>query len=115
MRCTGPVLRVPEALFLELDHPVMDRPFFIMHRAAGRTSNGAVPASEELREKIAHQFLDELVRIQSLDYHALGWSFLVNPESWPNRRPARCRLRPACGKSGGSRPHNSGTRRLSIG
>jgi aminoglycoside phosphotransferase (APT) family kinase protein len=74
-------LRVPEALFLELDHSVMDRPFFVMHRAGGRTSNGAVPASEpaELREKIAHQFLDELVRIQSLDYRALGLEFLGEP------------------------------------
>jgi len=74
-------LRVPEALFLELDRSVMDRPFFVMHRAGGRTSNGAVPASEsvELREKIAHQFLDELVRIQSLDYRALGLEFLGEP------------------------------------
>jgi aminoglycoside phosphotransferase (APT) family kinase protein len=74
-------LRVPEALFLELDHSVMDRPFFVMHRAAGRTGKGAVPASEsaELREKMAHQFLDELVRIQSLDYRALGLEFLGEP------------------------------------
>jgi aminoglycoside phosphotransferase (APT) family kinase protein len=74
-------LRVPEALFLELDHTVMDRPFFVMHRAAGRTSNGAVPASEpaQLREKIAHQFLEELIRIQSVDYRALGLEFLGEP------------------------------------
>jgi aminoglycoside phosphotransferase (APT) family kinase protein len=89
-------LRVPEALFLELDHSVMDRPFFVMHRAAGRTSNGAVPASEpaQLREKIAHQFLDELVRIQSLDYRALGWSFLANPKISQNRRACRPHIGP---------------------
>jgi len=74
-------LRVPQALFLELDHSVMDRPFFVMHRAAGRTGKGAVPASEsaELREKMAHQLLDELVGIQSLDYRALGLGFLGEP------------------------------------
>ena len=74
-------LRVPEALFLELDNSVMDRPFFVMHRAAGRTSIAAVPASEpaQLREKIAQQFLDELVRIQALDYRALGLEFLGEP------------------------------------
>jgi len=82
-------LRVPEALFLELDPSVMDRPFFLMHRAAGRTSNGAVPASEpaQLREKIAHHFLDELVRIQSLDYRALGLDFLGEPRDLA--QPAR--------------------------
>jgi aminoglycoside phosphotransferase (APT) family kinase protein len=53
-----------------------------MHRAAGRTGKGAIPASEpaQLREKIAHQFLDELVRIQSLDYRALGLEFLGEPQ-----------------------------------
>jgi aminoglycoside phosphotransferase (APT) family kinase protein len=74
-------LRVPEALFLELDPSVMDRPFFVMHRAGGRTSTGAFPATEPaaLREKIAHQFIDELVRMQSLDYRALGLAFLGEP------------------------------------
>jgi len=75
-------LHVPEALFLELDPAVMDRPFFVMHRAAGRTSSGAFPATEPaaLREKIAQQFLDELVRLQSLDYRALGLAFLGEPK-----------------------------------
>jgi len=76
-------LHVPEALFLELDSTVMDRPFFIMHRATGRTSNGAFPATEaaSLREKVAHQFLDELVHLQSLDYRALGLAFLGEPRN----------------------------------
>jgi aminoglycoside phosphotransferase (APT) family kinase protein len=74
-------LRVPAAIFLELDPSVMDRPFFIMERATGRASTGAFPAAEPdaLREKIAHQFVDELVRIQSLDYRALGLDFLGEP------------------------------------
>src|SRR5215469_15983507 len=67
-------LHVPEALFLELDPTVMDRPFFIMHRATGRTSRGAFPATEPdaLREKIAHQFLEEMIHLHSLDYRSLG-------------------------------------------
>jgi aminoglycoside phosphotransferase (APT) family kinase protein len=75
-------LHVPEALYLELDPTVMDRPFFIMDRAAGRTSNGAFPATEPapLREKIADQFLDELIHLQSLDYRALGLTFLGEPK-----------------------------------
>ncbi|MGO9453846.1 MAG: phosphotransferase family protein [Candidatus Binataceae bacterium] len=83
-------LRVPEAIFLELDPTVMDRPFFVMHRVVGgRTSNGAFPATEadHLREKIAHQFLDELVHLQSLDYKAIGLGFLGEPKNL--RKPAR--------------------------
>lgn len=74
-------LRVPEAILLELDPSVMDRPFFIMERAGGRTSTGAFPATEPdaLREKIADQFIEQLVRLQSLDYHALGLDFLGEP------------------------------------
>jgi len=74
-------LRVPEPLFLELDHSVMDRPFFIMHRAGGRVAQAALPATEPdaLREKIANDFLDELARLQSLDYHALGLEWLGEP------------------------------------
>jgi aminoglycoside phosphotransferase (APT) family kinase protein len=76
-------LLVPEPLFLELDSAVMDRPFFIMHRAGGRTSGGAFPETEPapLREKIADQFLAELARLQALDYHALGLDFLGAPKN----------------------------------
>ncbi|HYB92300.1 MAG TPA: phosphotransferase family protein [Candidatus Binataceae bacterium] len=74
-------LRVPEPLFLELDESVWDRPFFIMHRATGRVTQGALPATEPvaLREKIANDFLDEMARLQSLDYRALGLEWLGDP------------------------------------
>ncbi|MHB8382759.1 MAG: phosphotransferase family protein [Candidatus Binataceae bacterium] len=75
-------LSVPEPLYLELDPAVMDRPFFIMHRAGGRTSGGAFPETEPaaLREKIAHQFLEELARLQALDYRALKLELLGEPK-----------------------------------
>jgi aminoglycoside phosphotransferase (APT) family kinase protein len=74
-------LRVPEPLFLELDPSVMERPFFIMERAPGRTSQGPLPEAEPaaLRERIAHDFLDELALLQSLDYRALGLEWLGAP------------------------------------
>src|SRR5215469_18966734 len=74
-------LHVPEAVLLEPDPSVMERPFFIMHRATGRTSSGAFPTTEPaaLGEKIAGQFLDELAHLQSLDYKALGLTFLGEP------------------------------------
>ena len=76
-------IKVPEPLFLELDPSVMDRPFFIMHRASGRVSTGAFPAEEsvELRARVADDFLSELIRLQSLDWRALGLEFLGVPES----------------------------------
>jgi len=75
-------LHVPEPLHLELDPAVMDRPFFIMHRAGGRTSGGPFPQTEPapLREKIAHQLLEELARLQALDYRALKLEFLGAPK-----------------------------------
>ncbi|HEY6394143.1 MAG TPA: phosphotransferase, partial [Candidatus Binataceae bacterium] len=39
-------LRVPEPLHLELDASIMERPFFLMHRAGGRPCNGPFPAEE---------------------------------------------------------------------
>jgi aminoglycoside phosphotransferase (APT) family kinase protein len=74
-------LKVPEPLYLELDPSVMDRPFFIMHRAPGRVCQGAFPAEEpaEVRAKVANDFLDELARLQALDYRALGLEFLGEP------------------------------------
>jgi aminoglycoside phosphotransferase (APT) family kinase protein len=76
-------LHVPEPLLLELDPAVMDRPFFIMDRAVGRSTMGAFPATEapELAEKIAHDFIDELARLHGLDYRALGLEFLGEPGS----------------------------------
>ena len=81
MHCAG--MMVPEPLHLELDPTVMDRPFFIMHRAPGRTSGGAFPETEPaaLRETIAHQFLAELAKLQALDYRALGLEFLGEPKN----------------------------------
>ena len=70
-------LKVPEPLFLELDASVMDRPFFIMHRAAGQTGMGAFPAAEaeSTRAKVADDFLeraraiaiDRLSRVRARD------------------------------------------------
>lgn len=74
-------LKVPEPLFLELDPAVMERPFFIMARAPGRVCTGAFPAEEpvELRAKIADDFLNELARLQALDYRALDLDWLGEP------------------------------------
>ncbi len=74
-------LKVPEPLHLELDPSVMDRPFFIMHRAPGRVCSGAFPAEEpaELRAKITDDFLTELAHLQSLGYRALGLAWLGEP------------------------------------
>jgi aminoglycoside phosphotransferase (APT) family kinase protein len=82
-------LKVPEPLFLELDASVMDRPFFIMHRAAGQTGMGAFPAAEaeSTRAKVADDFLSELARLQSLDYRECGLEILGAPKSLED--PAR--------------------------
>jgi aminoglycoside phosphotransferase (APT) family kinase protein len=74
-------LKVPEPLFLELDPSVMDRPFFIMHRAPGRVCQGAFPATEpeDVRARVADDFLSELAKLQALDYRALGLQFLGEP------------------------------------
>jgi aminoglycoside phosphotransferase (APT) family kinase protein len=76
-------LKVPEPLFLELDAGVMDRPFFIMQRAAGRTGMGAFPATEpeSTRAKVADDFLSELARLQSLDYRECGLEILDPPKN----------------------------------
>jgi aminoglycoside phosphotransferase (APT) family kinase protein len=82
-------LKVPEPLFLELDASVMDRPFFIMHRAAGRTGMGAFAATEPepLREKVADDFIGELARLQALDYRQCGLEILGAPRNL--KEPAR--------------------------
>ena len=76
-------LKVPEPLFLELDATVMDRPFFIMHRAEGRSGMAAFAATEpeSLRAKVADDFLSELARLQALDYRTCGLEILGAPES----------------------------------
>jgi len=76
-------LKVPEPLFLELDAGVMDRPFFLMHRAAGRTGMGAFAATEPeaTRAKVADDFISELARLQSLDYRECGLEMLGPPEN----------------------------------
>ena len=76
-------LKVPEPLFLELDASVMDRPFFIMHRAPGRTGMGAFPAmeAESTRAKVTDDFLSELARLQSLDYRECGLEILGAPKN----------------------------------
>jgi aminoglycoside phosphotransferase (APT) family kinase protein len=76
-------LKVPEPLYLELDATVMDRPFFIMHRAAGRTGMGAFAAAEaeSTRAKVTDDFLSELARLQSLDYREYGLESLGVPEN----------------------------------
>jgi Phosphotransferase enzyme family len=89
-------LRVPEALFLELDHSVMERPFFVMHRAAGRTSNGAVPASEPRNSaKKSHTsfWMSWSASNRSITVR-WDWSFLANPEISQNRRACRPRIGP---------------------
>jgi aminoglycoside phosphotransferase (APT) family kinase protein len=82
-------LKVPEPLYLELDASVMDRPFFIMHRASGQTGMGAFPAAEmeSTRAKVADDFLGELARLQSLDYRESGLEILGAPENLED--PAR--------------------------
>ena len=82
-------LKVPEPLFLELDAGVMDRPFFIMQRAAGRSGMGAFPATEpeSTRAKVADDFLSELARMQSLDYRECGLEILDPPKNLED--PAR--------------------------
>ncbi|HXW85560.1 MAG TPA: phosphotransferase family protein [Candidatus Binataceae bacterium] len=74
-------LRVPEPLHLELDHAVMERPFFIMDRAPGYPTQGAFPETEPpaLAAKIADQFLDELARLQALDFSTLRLEVLGEP------------------------------------
>jgi len=76
-------LKVPEPLFLELDASVMDRPFFIMERASGRTGMAAFPAMEpeSTRAKVADDFLSELARLQSLDYRQCGLEILEPPKN----------------------------------
>ena len=82
-------LKVPEPLYLELDASVMDRPFFIMHRAAGRTGMGAFAATEpeSMRAKVADDFISELARLQSLDYRECGLEILGAPKN--PEEPAR--------------------------
>ncbi|HEV2171270.1 MAG TPA: phosphotransferase family protein, partial [Candidatus Binatus sp.] len=82
-------LKVPEPLHLELDASVMDRPFFIMHRAPGRTTMGAFAAAEPepTRAKVADDFLSELARLQSLDYRQFGLETLGEPKNL--EEPAR--------------------------
>ena len=60
---------------------MIERPFFVMARAEGRVSTGAFPATEpaELQAKIADQFLEQLARLQALDYRALGLESLGEP------------------------------------
>ena len=82
-------LKVPEPLYLELDASVMDRPFFIMDRAPGRTTMGAFAAAEaeSTRAKVADDFLSELARLQSLDYRECGLEILGEPKNL--EEPAR--------------------------
>jgi aminoglycoside phosphotransferase (APT) family kinase protein len=74
-------LKVPEPLFLELDGAVMDRPFFVMHRAPGRVTPGAFLETEpaDLRAKVADDFLTELAKLQAVDWRALGLEWLGPP------------------------------------
>ena len=82
-------LKVPEPLYLELDASVMDRPFFIMDRAPGRTTMGAFAATEaeSTRAKVADDFLSELARLQSVDYRDCGLDTLGEPKN--PEEPAR--------------------------
>ncbi|MGD0119532.1 MAG: phosphotransferase family protein [Candidatus Binatus sp.] len=82
-------LKVPEPLFLELDASVMDRPFFIMHRAPGQTGMGAFPAAEpeSTRLKVANDLIGELARLQSLDFRECGLEILGAPKNLED--PAR--------------------------
>lgn len=75
-------MKIPEALYLELDSSVMDRPFFIMHRLPGRTAAGAQAAAEPepLRGKLADQFLSEMARLHQLDWRALKMEWLGVPK-----------------------------------
>jgi aminoglycoside phosphotransferase (APT) family kinase protein len=82
-------LKVPEPLYLELDPSVMDRPFFIMDRAPGRTTMGAFAETEaeSTRAKVADDFLSELARLQSIDYRECGLDTLGEPKNL--KEPAR--------------------------
>jgi len=82
-------LKVPAALFLELDSAPLERPFFVMERAEGRVSSGAVPEVESaaLRARLASELLDQLVALQGLDWKKLDLGWLAEPDDLEN--PAR--------------------------
>jgi aminoglycoside phosphotransferase (APT) family kinase protein len=74
-------LKVPEALFLELDPRVLERPFFVMGFAEGRVSPAPFSAEEQalLGERICDGFIAELARLQALNYRQMGLEWLGEP------------------------------------
>src|SRR5260370_22307339 len=74
-------LKVPEALFLELDPGVLERPFFIMGFAEGRVSPAPFSAEEQalLGERICDEFIGQLAHLQTLNYRQMGLELLGQP------------------------------------
>jgi len=74
-------LPVPRVSWLELDRAPLDRPFFIMERVEGFPTPPTFPAAypEEMRARVAADFVDILARIHGADWRVLGFDFLDDP------------------------------------
>lgn len=72
---------VPRTVLLELRAEVLDRPFFVMERVDGMPTPPSFPAAypDEMRDRVAREFLEILARLHAADWRAHGFDFLPHP------------------------------------
>lgn len=80
----GSGVPAPKVYWCETDPAILERPFIIMERLTGNVNpafNLFGRGNEELRTRVAEQFVDILARIHNLDWQKRGLDFLGVPEA----------------------------------
>lgn len=78
----GTGIPAPRVLYCESDPKALQRPFIIMERIDGLVTQAFQTVgrgNQELREKLATQYVDILARIHNLDWEKHGFGFLGVP------------------------------------
>jgi aminoglycoside phosphotransferase (APT) family kinase protein len=79
----GTGIPAPHALYCESDPKILQRPFIIMERVDGNVTQAFqtfAKGNEELRKKIAEEYVAILARIHGVDWKKQGFEFLGVPE-----------------------------------
>jgi aminoglycoside phosphotransferase (APT) family kinase protein len=79
-RLQGTGVPVPQVYWLEMDNSVLGRPFFVMKFVEGEGMVDAYAREPGLRPQLHKEYIDNLVKIHTLDWQALGLSVLGVPE-----------------------------------
>ncbi len=80
----------PEPLIYCADESVIGSEFYLMERRAGLIIRGKSPGiledSPELQKKVCESFIENLVRLHTLDYRKIGLENLGKPEGYAQRQ-----------------------------